>query len=293
MTNFLRTSVPTVVCTCASQGCVLSPVSVPGALSDVFAGRLRTSLPYSLPSFLRQPRRLRPVRPRSPMSCGVWRGGRVVRPGADQPVRIPRAASAGRFSACRRCAVVRTAELSPRGRRDGPVGLFYKCRPGRGPRSPAPQGRGEGGAPGAAHVARGRIYASSSSGVLLGPETVLSASPRPGVSWGYARLVMAAVAFWRVACWTRAVFDREWPPRMEVVWPGAKRSCVHVSSERRPLLLSDVRAVCLCGGARFARLRQVVRCADLPSSGMGVGPPQEDATVLRPAVSMLVGFFRV
>ena len=76
-------------------------------------------------------------------------------------------------------------------------------------------------------------------------------------------------------------------------WPDVKRSCVHVSTEKCPPLLSDVRAACTRGGSSLALLRQAVRSSDLPSSGLGVGPLLEDAMVLPSAVFTSVAFFGV
>ena len=69
-----------------------------------------------------------------------------------------------------------------------------------------------------------------------------------------------AVAYWHVVRSRRAVFETDWSPRLGVFRPGAKRAHVHVSVEKCPLLLLDVRTMCVRGEASLARLRHAVVC---------------------------------
>ena len=103
------------------------------------------------------------------------------------------------------------------------------------------------------------FYAFFSAAVMLGPKTASPVSVHPAGRWSYVKLVKAAAAYWHVVRGSRAVFDCEGSPRMGVVWSGIKRSCVHVSTETDPLLLS------------FARQREAVRNSDLPPTGSRIG----------------------
>ena len=78
---------------------------------------------------------------------------------------------------------------------------------------------------------------------------------------------------------------------MGVFWSEIKRSCAHVSMQQVPLLFPDVRTVCSRGESSLERLREAVRSSNLPPAGSGRISLLEDAMVLRPAVSLSVGFF--
>ena len=99
------------------------------------------------------------------------------------------------------------------------------------------------------------FYAFFRAVVILGPKSPSSVAGHSAVGRSYMKLVEAAVAFWHVVRGTGGAFDAEWPPRMGAFWAGIKRSCVHASSEKTPLLLADMRAVCVCGVPGLARLR--------------------------------------
>ena len=73
---------------------------------------------------------------------------------------------------------------------------------------------------------------------------------------------------------------------MGVFLLGVKRPCVHVSMEKVPLLLPDVRAVFSRGESSRARLREAVRSADLLPAGSALGSLLEDAMVLRRVVTL-------
>ena len=101
-------------------------------------------------------------------------------------------------------------------------------------------------------------------GVLLrGPKTTSPVTPQPGVRWNYVKLVKAAIAYWHVVRGERAVFDVEWAPRMGVFWSGVKRSCVHSTLEKVPLLFSDVHKACRQGQTSVEWLRRAVGGSDL------------------------------
>ena len=133
-------------------------------------------------------------------------------------------------------------------------------------------------------------YGFCSGAVLPGPKTAASVSVHPAVRWRYSKLVKAAADFWRVARGSRAVLGGEWSPRMGAFCSGIKRSCVHVSMEKAPLLLPDARAVCARGESSLARRREATRSADLPPTGSGLGSLLEDSRVQRPAVSRSAAF---
>ena len=68
---------------------------------------------------------------------------------------------------------------------------------------------------------------------------------------------------------------------------------MRVSVEEVSLLLSDVGAMFVWGEASLARLRQAVKCADLPPTGLGLGSLLNTAATLRSAVSLSVAFLGV
>ena len=85
------------------------------------------------------------------------------------------------------------------------------------------------------------------------------------------KLVKAAAVFWHVVRGIRSVFDAEWPTRVRAFWAGIKRSGLYASSEQSPLLLADVRSVCIPGEAGLARLCQAVAGVELPAVSCGFG----------------------
>ena len=91
---------------------------------------------------------------------------------------------------------------------------------------------------------------------MLGPKSASPVTPQQGVRWNYVKLVRAAVAYWRVVRGERALFDVEWAPRMGVFWPGAKRSCIHSTLEKIPLLFSDVHELRRKGEVGFNSLNR-------------------------------------
>ena len=76
-------------------------------------------------------------------------------------------------------------------------------------------------------IAEAQFFAFFGAILLLGPKSSYPAPSQPGVRWNYVKLVKAAVAYWRVVRFDRAVFGGEWPPRMGFFWSGAKRKCIH------------------------------------------------------------------
>ena len=131
----------------------------------------------------------------------------------------------------------------------------------------------------------GVFYALFTAVVLLGPKSPSPLSGQPAVRWNYVKLVTEAVAFWRVVRGMRAVFDAEWPPRTGAVWAGFRRPCIHASSEISPRLLAGMRAVCICGEAVLARVRQAVAGAELPAVGCDLKLFLEHAIAGRSAAS--------
>ena len=71
--------------------------------------------------------------------------------------------------------------------------------------------------------------------------------------WSHVKLVKAAVAFWHVVRWKRAIFDDEWPPRVGAFWCGIKRWCVRATLGEMPLWLAPKRAVRIHGESALAR----------------------------------------
>ena len=91
--------------------------------------------------------------------------------------------------------------------------------------------------------------------LLLGPKSASPVSTHSGVRWSYVQLVKAAIAYWRAVRGQPAVFGSQWSPRMRVFWSGVKRSCVHASAEKLPLLLEDARGLCRRAEVTCSRLR--------------------------------------
>ena len=85
------------------------------------------------------------------------------------------------------------------------------------------------------------FFAFFGAAVLLGPKTPPPTACQLAARWNYVKLVKAAVAFWRAARCSRAIFDVEWAPRMGALRAGISRSCVHVSQEKPPLPLGEMR----------------------------------------------------
>ena len=129
--------------------------------------------------------------------------------------------------------------------------------------------------------------------LMLGPKTASPVTSQPGVRWNYVKLVKAAAAYWRVVRGERAVFDIEWTPRMGVFWSGIKRSSVHSTAEKVPLMFSDVFEACQRGQKGLECLKQAVGGPDLPPGGVGLGPMLPHAMSLRGAVSVALAFFGV
>ena len=129
--------------------------------------------------------------------------------------------------------------------------------------------------------------------LILGPKTPSHVTSQPAVRWNYAKLVKAAVAYWHVVRGERAAFDAEWTPRMGVFWSGVKRSCVHSTSEKLPLLFSDVLKACQQAQKSVEHLRQAVGGPDLAPGGVGLGQMLPHAMALRGAVSVSLAFFGV
>ena len=120
--------------------------------------------------------------------------------------------------------------------------------------------------------------------MLLGPRSPPLLSGHPGVRWSYAELVKAAAAYWRVILGERAAFDSDWAPHMGAFWAGIKRGRVHGSLEKSPLVLSDVRPLCVKAETSAARL------LDLPLNGAGLGAWVDKGLPLRCAVSVSLAF---
>ena len=129
--------------------------------------------------------------------------------------------------------------------------------------------------------------------LMLGPKTQSHVTSQPGVRWNYVKLVKAAIAYWHVVRGQRAVFDAEWTPRMGVFWSGVKRSCVHSTSEKLPLLFSDVLKACQLAQESVENLKRAVGGPDLAPGGVGLGQMLSHAMALRGAVSVSLAFFGV
>ena len=129
--------------------------------------------------------------------------------------------------------------------------------------------------------------------LMLGPKAPSQVTSQPGVRWNYVKLVRAAVAYWHVVRGERAVFDAEWTPRMGVFWSGVKRSCVHSTVEKVPLLFADVHQTCQQAQRSAVHLRQAVGGPDLAPGGVGLGQMLPHAMALRGAVSVSLAFFGV
>ena len=129
--------------------------------------------------------------------------------------------------------------------------------------------------------------------LMLGPKTPSHVTSQPGVRWNYVKLVRAAVAYWHVVRGERAVFDAEWTPRMGVFWSGIKRSCVHSTVEKLPLLFADVHQACQRARSSVELLKQAVGGPDLAPGGIGLGQMLPHAMALRGAVSVSLAFFGV
>ena len=138
-----------------------------------------------------------------------------------------------------------------------------------------------------------QFFAFFGAVLLLGPKSPPPVSPQPGVRRNYVTLVKAAVAYWHVVRGERAVFDVEWSPRMGVSWSGVKRSCIHLTVEKSPLLFSDVRELRRRVEVSRTRLRQAVGGADLAPGGAGLGQMLGRAMTLRRAASARLAFFGV
>ena len=80
---------------------------------------------------------------------------------------------------------------------------------------------------------------------------------------------------------------------MGVFWSGAKRSRIHSTLDRAPLLLSDAHELRRKGGASLDRLKQAAGGADLAPGGFGLGQMLQRAMTLRGAVSAALAFFGV
>ena len=106
-------------------------------------------------------------------------------------------------------------------------------------------------------------------------------------------MVKAAIAYWHVARGERAVFDEHWTPRMGALRASIKRACIHVSVEKSPLLLGDVRELRRRAETSNVRHRQAAGNSDLPSSGSLRGALLDDALVLRCVASASLAFFGV
>ena len=106
-------------------------------------------------------------------------------------------------------------------------------------------------------------------------------------------MVEATVAYWHVVRCERAIFDAEWSPRMGVFYSGIKRSCIHSTLEKAPLLFSDVYDLRRKGETSLGFLTQAVGGAGLASGGVGLGQMLHHAVPLRGAVSVALAFFGV
>ena len=80
------------------------------------------------------------------------------------------------------------------------------------------------------------------------------------------------MAIWHVVRGKLAIFDSEWLPRMGTFWTGVRRPCVRATSATSPLLLAEMRAVCIRGESALARMRQAVTREDFPTVGCSLGP---------------------
>ena len=138
-----------------------------------------------------------------------------------------------------------------------------------------------------------QFYSFFGGVLLLGPKTASPVTSHPGVRWNYIKLVKAAVAYWHVVRGERAVFDVEWTPRMGVFWSGIKRSSVHSTTEKVPLMFSDVHSACLQGHKSVERLKQAAGGPDLAPGGVGLGQMLPHAMALRASVSVALAFFGV
>ena len=117
----------------------------------------------------------------------------------------------------------------------------------------------------------GVLYACFVAALLLGPKSPSAVTGQSAVRRSYVVLATAAVAFRHVVRGKRAIFGDEWPPRMGVFWNGIKRSCVHATPGKLPLLSAEMRAVRIRGKSALARLRPEVARKDLPLVGCGPG----------------------
>ena len=116
-----------------------------------------------------------------------------------------------------------------------------------------------------------QFYSSFGAVVMLGPKSTSPVTPQQGVRRIYVKLVEAAVAYWHGVRGERAILDAEWSPRMGLFWSGIKRSCIHSTLEKAPLLFSDVYDLRRKGEASLGCLTQAVGGAGLASGGVGLG----------------------
>ena len=142
-------------------------------------------------------------------------------------------------------------------------------------------------------ISASQFFSFFGSAVPLGPKSPSLLSGQLGVRWSYAKLFKAAAAYWRVVLGGRAAFGSDWTPHMGASWAGIKRGGIHGSLEKSPLLLSDVRSLCVKAETSAARLRRAVGGSDLPPIGAGLGAWVDEALYLRCAVSVSLASFGV
>ena len=83
-----------------------------------------------------------------------------------------------------------------------------------------------------------QFYSFFEAVVMLGPKSTSPVTSQQAARRKYVKLVKAAVAYWHVVRGERANFNAEWSPRVGVFWSGFKRSCIHSTLEKAPLLSS-------------------------------------------------------